>query len=301
MREYSSYNQIEEPIAYFENIEYQIIRQLELARDSVDICVAWISIQNFERVFQNLINRGVKIRLICNDDDKNNFDSCIKDIYRIKPSQNGLMHHKFCIIDNQVLITGSYNWSKNARNHHENIRISKNEYPLILQYLNEFEDLIIGSKPLEQEKCSTANCKGITVNISVNATDIHSRSNYYKESIWQVCLKNNHCVLLSDKLIEDYSDYEEEEVFLDTKDNMLYEFQKYRGRVNNYMRDGQLDIQALGYIEVDNWNDVIEYNESENYILTIYWKHTYFRNRLQTTYFEDNGEIYKIINWSQDI
>ena len=26
------------------------------------------------------------------------------------------MHNKYCVIDNQIVITGSYNWSKNAEN-----------------------------------------------------------------------------------------------------------------------------------------------------------------------------------------
>jgi phosphatidylserine/phosphatidylglycerophosphate/cardiolipin synthase-like enzyme len=38
------------------------------------------------------------------------------------------MHHKFCIIDNKVIISGSYNWTFRARNHNsENIVLIENE------------------------------------------------------------------------------------------------------------------------------------------------------------------------------
>jgi phosphatidylserine/phosphatidylglycerophosphate/cardiolipin synthase-like enzyme len=33
------------------------------------------------------------------------------------------MHNKFCVIDGQAVITGSFNWSYKARQNHENITI----------------------------------------------------------------------------------------------------------------------------------------------------------------------------------
>ena len=43
---------------------------------------------------------------------------------KIKPSKGGIMHNKFCVIDNQIVITGSYNWSSNAEfKNEENISI----------------------------------------------------------------------------------------------------------------------------------------------------------------------------------
>ena len=37
-------------------------------------------------------------------------------IKRFEEQRGGIMHHKFCVIDNQKVITGSYNWSDNAEN-----------------------------------------------------------------------------------------------------------------------------------------------------------------------------------------
>ena len=34
----------------------------------------------------------------------------------VKGTKGGLMHNKYCVIDNQKVITGSYNWSENAEN-----------------------------------------------------------------------------------------------------------------------------------------------------------------------------------------
>ena len=36
------------------------------------------------------------------------------------------MHNKFCVIDNQLIVTGSYNWTNNAESQNdENVTIMK--------------------------------------------------------------------------------------------------------------------------------------------------------------------------------
>ena len=51
------------------------------------------------------------------------------------------MHHKFCVIDKSVVITGSFNWTDQAVNHNqENLLFIENK-ELALKYSNEFEKL----------------------------------------------------------------------------------------------------------------------------------------------------------------
>ncbi|MDR6845808.1 hypothetical protein J2W95_002518 [Flavobacterium granuli] len=53
----------------------------------------------------------------------------------------GIMHHKFCLIDNKISINGSYNYSLNASNNNvENIQIS-DDIAIYSQFLSEFERL----------------------------------------------------------------------------------------------------------------------------------------------------------------
>lgn len=284
---------------YFDDIEYHIKQQLIEARESIDICVAWITIKNFEYIFQELKNKGIKIRLICNDDNKNSFHTnSVENIYKVKSSSGGLMHNKFCIIDNETLITGSYNWSQNAHKHYENIRISKNEFPSILRYKNEFEDLIIASDspPIYLERCQQCNSK--TINFLINANDTEGRYNFYKSSVWRICLTNNHCTLLHDELIEEYGWYEEEYEPIDDKERMLFEFIKNRNMINNRMqKNNGFTIHAQGNIAVSNEHEVIEYGEKEDYFLNVYWKHISFRNKISSEYYDDN-DISKIIEWA---
>jgi len=51
------------------------------------------------------------------------------------------MHHKFCIIDKTILITGSYNWTRSAaERNQENILVTTEE-EVTKSYLREFEKL----------------------------------------------------------------------------------------------------------------------------------------------------------------
>jgi hypothetical protein len=52
------------------------------------------------------------------------------------------MHHKFCIIDKKIVITGSYNWTNKAQTNFENIVIIENEIENSKNYLQEFSNLV---------------------------------------------------------------------------------------------------------------------------------------------------------------
>lgn len=64
-------------------------------------------------------------------------------VYAIGSSRESetLMHNKFCVIDGQTVITGSFNWSYKARQNHENITISTEAEPLAKQFMAEFRQL----------------------------------------------------------------------------------------------------------------------------------------------------------------
>jgi hypothetical protein len=52
------------------------------------------------------------------------------------------MHNKSFIIDNSILITGSYNWTRKAKSNHENILVIEDEENLILDFNQEFDKII---------------------------------------------------------------------------------------------------------------------------------------------------------------
>lgn len=61
------------------------------------------------------------------------------------------MHNKFCIIDQKVLINGSYNWTYFAEEkNRENILIIENESEVVNSFFDEFQRLIKLTIPLDK-------------------------------------------------------------------------------------------------------------------------------------------------------
>ena len=105
-----------------------IQREVRSAQKSLDICVFTITDDRVTNAILDAHQRGVAVRLVTDNDKR--FDSG-SDIIRMARSgvptrfdpYDDHMHHKFAIIDNQRLITGSYNWTRGATRNHENVTV----------------------------------------------------------------------------------------------------------------------------------------------------------------------------------
>lgn len=123
-----------------------IIEQIESARKKLDICVFTISDDHLTDALLASFRKGVKIRVVTDNDKSYDLGSDIEELNRrgiaVKmDTTRNHMHHKFAIVDEAVLITGSYNWTRSATEfNHENLLVTK-ETGLVKSYLDEFEKL----------------------------------------------------------------------------------------------------------------------------------------------------------------
>ena len=131
---------------YFEKIREQILSELEKAEFTIWLAVAWFTDPTLMNYLITKKNQGLNIQIIINDDDINNssrLDYSQFEVYKLPPSgprSINRMHHKFCIIDFQTVIHGSYNWTKSARYNGETIDISTG-YNRAKQFSQEFMHL----------------------------------------------------------------------------------------------------------------------------------------------------------------
>lgn len=116
-------------------IQNAIQMELFKAKESIKIAVAWFTNELLLQPLILKLQNGVSVELILNDDEINrggesslDFTEFLQDggILRWNNSKQ-LMHDKFCIIDERVVITGSYNWTNKAEYNNESITVFYDE------------------------------------------------------------------------------------------------------------------------------------------------------------------------------
>lgn len=134
--------------AHFQNIAQVIAQELEQAKSSIHIAVAWFTDKQLFEIICRKSSAGVAVYLMLVDDSINSESSI--DFTKLEQSggrvfrlnEARLMHNKFCIIDGSVVISGSYNWSNKAKQNYENITVVKESFEFAMQFLREYNQII---------------------------------------------------------------------------------------------------------------------------------------------------------------
>lgn len=174
--------------AYFSEIRSKIIPCLEEAVNTIQVAMAWFTSSELFNALLDCLNRNVKVDLILLDDAINYMDYAPDFNQFIKAGGNlhiadytiGFMHHKFCIVDSRIVITGSYNWTYYAETRNvENIIITDNNL-IVDEYKTEFSRL-------KNSLSSCVNCKRLSWEEIEAREDVNFKEiNYEIESICKV-------------------------------------------------------------------------------------------------------------------
>ncbi|KAF9283046.1 hypothetical protein BGZ68_005596 [Mortierella alpina] len=125
----------------------QLVKTLDGAKKSLDICVYTITDDHLASAIIRAHERGVKVRIISDNEKADDLGSDVKrlrddnDIPTRVDKSTSFMHHKFAVIDDSLVINGSYNWTKGARfDNRENLTLTN--YPKAVQgFKSEFDRL----------------------------------------------------------------------------------------------------------------------------------------------------------------
>jgi hypothetical protein len=135
--------------AVFEDIAYYIGLELEQAEHSIYIAVAWLTNRTLFNILLQKSKQGITVQLMLSNDHINQQSHVDYDqlkignsaAYLIGDGNKDLMHNKFCVIDGDTVINGSYNWSYKAEKNHENILVTKGDSVLAEQFINQFKKI----------------------------------------------------------------------------------------------------------------------------------------------------------------
>lgn len=123
-----------------------IIQQINAARRTLDICVFTISDDRISESILAAHQRSIKIRIVSDNDKSGDRGS---DIHRL--AQAGVpirldrssyhMHHKYALVDDNYLITGSFNWTRSASDKNQENIILLDDQSLVSEFAEQFDSL----------------------------------------------------------------------------------------------------------------------------------------------------------------
>ena len=144
--------------AYFSpggGVQKAIIENLDSARTEIDVAMYVFSNQELADALISAQRRGVHVRVLLDGSEDEHYyskgrylsDHAVKirvdRSHMLFPGESqGIMHNKFALIDNRIVITGSYNWTNTAEaQNDENILILRDAENLANRYKANFEKL----------------------------------------------------------------------------------------------------------------------------------------------------------------
>ncbi len=128
----------------FDEIKDTIIQGIRSAKYIIWAAVAWFT---DKEIFDELVLKqeaGVNIRIVTSDERSNQYliSQLTETFDTVKVPLSGeylsnRLHDKFCIIDLEYVMHGSYNWSKNARSNDETLETALDR-DLVKKFADEF-------------------------------------------------------------------------------------------------------------------------------------------------------------------
>lgn len=117
-------------ISKFDDIKSLLINELTKAKFTIWVAVAWFTDKDLANLLYKKSKEGLNIQIIINGDKINSkLSGKLSDLfetYLVPENNRKLMHNKFCIIDLNRVIHGSYNWTNKAQYNDETVSLIEN-------------------------------------------------------------------------------------------------------------------------------------------------------------------------------
>lgn len=117
-------------ISKFDDIKSLLINELTKAKFTIWVAVAWFTDKDLANLLYKKSKEGLNVQIIINGDKINSkLSGKLSDLfetYLVPESNRKLMHNKFCVIDLNRVIHGSYNWTNKAQYNDETISLIEN-------------------------------------------------------------------------------------------------------------------------------------------------------------------------------
>ncbi len=141
----------------YDNPQKEIIKNINQAEAFINIAMYIFTDREIALPLVKAHERGVKVRLYLDKEQVEYKYSqsrfLVQKGIKVRISSNNyIMHHKFAIIDNRLLLTGSYNWTFSASNRNDENLMVIDDPELIEIFQNQFVNLWTNKYSLERTR-----------------------------------------------------------------------------------------------------------------------------------------------------
>ena len=132
------------------NCHLRVIEEIDKAENSIQIAIYSFTLDELGDALIDASDRGVKIQIVFEKQQVSKYSEYWNlldqsNIEVLNDTNSALMHNKFAIIDGKIVLTGSYNWSKQATERNdENLLIIRNQ-EIADKYKEEFQEIYLES------------------------------------------------------------------------------------------------------------------------------------------------------------
>ena len=140
-----------------QSVAETIERLIEAASTSFDAALYRCDSERLAHALDEASRRGVRVRLVL-DRGKYEESPAVQQLlsrdrfpFRLSRGRNDApskMHHKFALLDEMLLLTGSYNWTRESEEQNYDNLLIVREPEVIKAYRREFEALWADAQPI---------------------------------------------------------------------------------------------------------------------------------------------------------
>lgn len=155
---------VEVYFSLYDDPESIIIENIDNAKESINIAMYTFTDREIAQAILRAKDRGVDIKIyldhsqVTAEYSKSRY--FVKNGIEVRISSNSyIMHNKFAVIDNKIVITGSYNWTASAGERNDENLLVIDDKNVIKKYQTQFNNLWNNKYSIEeyQELISKAN------------------------------------------------------------------------------------------------------------------------------------------------
>ena len=141
-----------------EEIFNELSQSLKSAQKKIIIVTAWFTDPELLDILFLKQKEGVSVSIVISDNKQNeklNFKDIIAlgaTLNKVKVEGFGMMHQKYCVVDETTAFHGSYNWTVNARKNNSESVIKTDHRETIQNLVNDFEKLNMEKEEVKKEE-----------------------------------------------------------------------------------------------------------------------------------------------------